>query len=108
MDVQPALPFLLLADSLPGRPQLSLGLEVVVGCTCSSACPHSSANLAPSWPVRTLHPLRGMSGPHRDTLRCPDGHPLRGAWHSVVCSVAAWESSWGCAHVLSQERNVRE
>lgn len=36
--------------------------------------------------VRTLHPLGRMSGPHRDTLRCPDGHPLHGAWHSVVCS----------------------
>lgn len=73
VDVQPALPFPLLADSLPGRPQLSLGLEVVVGCTCSSACPRSSANLAPSWPGEDITPIEGDVWP-------PQGHSEMPGW----------------------------
>lgn len=84
MGVQPAPPSLVLADSLPGGTRAAHR-----GWFSSCSC---SANPAPSRPDEDITPTAVALGgwylarteTDRQTLRFPDCHPLRGAWHGSL------------------------
>lgn len=112
MGMQP-VPLLLLADSLPGEtPAARGGGGGCWGAGSAQHAPCSSANLTPSWPDEDITPAGesgGMSGPHRgrqtDTEIPPRPPPPRRL--AQLCSVAASEPVWGCAHALPREECSR-